>query len=35
MQSGEALSAILNTVHNLAYYLGVMERVRQSLSSGI
>ena len=34
MQAGEALSAILNTVHNLAYYLGVMERVRQSLSSG-
>jgi queuine tRNA-ribosyltransferase len=35
MQSGEALSAILNTVHNLAYYLGVMERVRQNLSNGI
>ena len=31
MQSGETLSAILNTIHNLAYYLGIMERVRQSL----
>jgi len=31
MQAGEALSAILNTIHNLAYYLGIMERVRQSL----
>ena len=32
MQAGEALSATLNTIHNLAYYLGVMERVRRSLS---
>jgi len=31
MQAGEPLSAILNTVHNLAYYLGIMERVRNSL----
>jgi queuine tRNA-ribosyltransferase len=31
MQSGEALSATLNTIHNLAYYLGIMERVRKSL----
>ena len=31
MQSGEALSGMLNTVHNLAYYLGIMERVRKSL----
>jgi queuine tRNA-ribosyltransferase len=31
MQAGETLSAILNTIHNLAYYLGIMERVRQSL----
>ena len=31
MQAGEALSATLNTIHNLAYYLGVMERVRRSL----
>jgi queuine tRNA-ribosyltransferase len=33
MQSGEALSATLNTIHNLAYYLGIMERVRKSLGS--
>jgi len=31
MQAGESLSATLNTIHNLAYYLGVMERVRQDL----
>jgi queuine tRNA-ribosyltransferase len=34
MQSGEALAGILNTIHNLAYYLGIMERVRQSLAGG-
>jgi queuine tRNA-ribosyltransferase len=33
MQSGEALSATLNTIHNLAYYLGIMERVRRDLAS--
>jgi queuine tRNA-ribosyltransferase len=33
MQAGEALSGILNSIHNLAYYLGVMERVRGSLQS--
>jgi queuine tRNA-ribosyltransferase len=33
MQSGEALSGTLNTIHNLAYYLGIMERVRKSLLS--
>ena len=33
MQSGEALSGTLNTIHNLAYYLGIMERVRKSLQS--
>jgi queuine tRNA-ribosyltransferase len=33
MQAGEALSATLNTIHNLAYYLGIMQRVRQSLQS--
>ena len=33
MQAGESLSAILNTIHNLAYYLGVMDRVRKSLDS--
>jgi queuine tRNA-ribosyltransferase len=31
MQCGEALSGTLNTIHNLAYYLGIMRRVRQSL----
>jgi queuine tRNA-ribosyltransferase len=31
MQCGEALSGILNSIHNLAYYLGIMERVRKSL----
>ena len=33
MQASEPLSAILNTIHNLAYYLGTMQRVRQSLAS--
>ena len=33
MQAGETLSAILNTIHNLAYYLGIMDRVRSSLHS--
>jgi queuine tRNA-ribosyltransferase len=32
MQAGEALSATLNTIHNLAYYLGIMRRVRDSLA---
>jgi queuine tRNA-ribosyltransferase len=32
MQAGEALSATLNTIHNLAYYLGIMQRVRNSLA---
>ena len=31
MHCGEALSASLNTIHNLAYYLGIMERVRGEL----
>ncbi len=31
MQCGEPLAATLNTIHNLAYYLGIMERVRESL----
>jgi queuine tRNA-ribosyltransferase len=30
MHAGEALSGTLNTIHNLAYYLGIMERVRKS-----
>jgi queuine tRNA-ribosyltransferase len=34
MQAGEALSATLNTIHNLAYYLGIMRRVRASLDTG-
>ncbi len=33
MQSGEALSGTLNTIHNLAYYLGVMRRVRAELEA--
>ena len=33
MQSGEALSGTLNTIHNLAYYLGIMERVRRDLTT--
>ncbi|MGD0903763.1 MAG: tRNA guanosine(34) transglycosylase Tgt [Terracidiphilus sp.] len=32
MQAGEPLSGTLNTIHNLAYYLGIMERVRKSLA---
>jgi queuine tRNA-ribosyltransferase len=34
MQAGEALSGTLNSIHNLAYYLGIMERVRKSLEAG-
>ena len=30
-QAGEPLSATLNSIHNLAYYLGIMQRVRASL----
>ena len=30
MQCGEALSGTLNTIHNLAYYLNIMQRVRKS-----
>jgi queuine tRNA-ribosyltransferase len=33
MQAGEALSGTLNTIHNLAYYLGIMERVRAELAA--
>ena len=32
--AGEPLSATLNTLHNLAFYLGTMEKVRQKLSDG-
>ena len=31
MQASEPLSATLNTIHNLAFYLGIMQRVRASL----
>ena len=34
MQADEPLSGTLNTIHNLAYYLGIMRRVRASLESG-
>jgi queuine tRNA-ribosyltransferase len=33
MHAGEALSGTLNSIHNLAYYLGIMERVRGSLEA--
>ncbi|MBI2963602.1 MAG: tRNA guanosine(34) transglycosylase Tgt [Deltaproteobacteria bacterium] len=32
--SGEILSAILNTVHNLAYYLGLVAGLRRALEQG-
>ncbi len=32
MQAGEALSGTLNSIHNLAYYLNIMKRVRAELS---
>jgi queuine tRNA-ribosyltransferase len=34
MQAGEALSGTLNTIHNLAFYFGIMRRVRESLEQG-
>ena len=33
IQAGEALSATLNSIHNLAYYLGIMKRVRAELDA--
>jgi queuine tRNA-ribosyltransferase len=33
MQSSEPLAGTLNSIHNLAYYLGIMRRVRDSLGS--
>ena len=33
MNAGEPLSATLDSIHNLAYYLGIMSRVRTSLES--
>ena len=35
MQAGEALSATLNSIHNLAYYLGIMRRVRAELQQQV
>jgi queuine tRNA-ribosyltransferase len=35
MQAGEPLSGTLNTIHNLAYYLGIMKRVRKSLAPDV
>jgi queuine tRNA-ribosyltransferase len=35
MVSGEPLSAVLNTLHNLAFYLDTMARMRDSLGRGI
>jgi queuine tRNA-ribosyltransferase len=32
MQSGESLGGILASIHNLAYYLGIMRRVRADLN---
>ncbi|MGA8729712.1 MAG: tRNA guanosine(34) transglycosylase Tgt [Terracidiphilus sp.] len=33
MQCGEPLAGALNSIHNLAYYLGIMQRVRTSLTA--
>ena len=35
MQSSEPLSGTLNTIHNLAYYLGIMHNVRKSLTASL
>jgi queuine tRNA-ribosyltransferase len=35
IQCGEPLSGTLNTIHNLAYYLGIMQRVRADLSASV
>jgi queuine tRNA-ribosyltransferase len=32
--SNETLAAVLNTIHNLAFYLDTMRRVRQSIQAG-
>jgi len=32
IQCGEPLAGTLNTIHNLAYYLGIMQRVRKDLA---
>jgi queuine tRNA-ribosyltransferase len=33
VQAGEPLAATLNSIHNLAFYLGIMQRVRKSLEA--
>lgn len=33
--SGELLAQVLNTIHNLAFYLDTMRRVRQSIRLGV
>jgi queuine tRNA-ribosyltransferase len=33
VQAGEPLAATLNSIHNLAFYLGIMQRVRKSLKA--
>jgi len=33
VQSGEPLAATLNSIHNLAFYLGIMQRVRQGVAT--
>jgi queuine tRNA-ribosyltransferase len=34
VQAGEPLAATLNSIHNLAYYLGIMQRVRAEMEHG-
>ncbi len=34
MQCSEPLAGTLNSIHNLAYYLGIMQRVRDTLRAG-
>jgi queuine tRNA-ribosyltransferase len=33
VQAGEPLAATLNSIHNLAFYFGIMQRVRESLQA--
>ena len=35
MQAGEPLAGTLNSIHNLAYYLGIMKRVRAELAEQV
>jgi queuine tRNA-ribosyltransferase len=32
MHAGESLGGTLNSIHNIAYYIGIMQRVRNSLA---